>query len=169
MIQAKVSTSYAILGPQGGNGEYIDHWIDVRVAHELGHTALPNSYRHAVHWVDHKTAPGQRAMWDSEKRNRKKYAPLVEAARQHNPAVVLWYVGVFTMQGLLGDETEEIIKIIMGGHAKMLETAPTDREAVPIKSRQASFETNYRNSLAAVCARGHTKLLREVGVPRLVR
>jgi hypothetical protein len=59
-------------------------------------------------------------MWDSEKRKRKKYAPLVEAARQHNPAVVLWYAPVFTMQGLLGDETEEIIKIIMGGHAKML-------------------------------------------------
>jgi hypothetical protein len=108
-------------------------------------------------------------MWDSEKRKRKKYAPLVEATRQHNPAVVLWYALVFTMQGLLGDETEEIIKIIMGGHAKMLEMAPADREAVPIKSRQASFETKYRNSLAAVCARRHAKLLREVGVPRRVR
>jgi hypothetical protein len=57
----------------------------------------------------------------------------------------------------------------MGGHAKMLEMAPADREAVPINSRQASFETKYRNSLAAVCARGHAKLLREVGVPRRVR
>jgi hypothetical protein len=57
----------------------------------------------------------------------------------------------------------------MGRHAKTLETAPADREAVHIKSRQASFETKYHNSLAAVCARGHTKLLREVGVPRRVR
>jgi hypothetical protein len=160
----------------GADGEDIEHWVDVRGVHELGHTALPNSYRHAVAWADHKTNPGQqkpvyasRAMLDGEKRKRRKYAPLVEAATKYNAAIVVWAALLFTVQGLLGDEAEALFKTISGCYAKMLAKAPPDREAVPLKFRQTAFEMTTRNSLAAVCARGQAKLLREVGVPKRMR
>jgi hypothetical protein len=106
-----------------------------------------------LHAGQHKPMYTSWAMLDSEKRKRKKDAPLVKVARQHNATAVMWAALVFTMQGLLGDEAETLLKTILGCHAKMLAMAPGSRGGAG-KVSTFNFRDNYPHLASAVCARG---------------
>ena len=162
-----------VFGGSMDDGQDVEYWIDVTGLSEVSHGHRNGSYRHIVKLYDDAINPGPAPlkgpspiMITDEKSKRRKYCGLLEAAIQHVTAEVQWRAFVFTWQGTLADEAEDVIAAILKQHLTMLGEAPPGREAVPIKYQQAAFEKEYRDRIAVSIARGVGRMLVGAGHAR---